>query len=146
MGLDTSRRSNVWLNSDSHDEVVFGREYFRQSQPYQGARAMRKMMVALISVGAMVATAASAQEVNLSGPYQCVTNCAGSGPASVTQNGWDLNLVNEIGVPSRAWVDWPGHIWAQNWHEGAVYSPDGMTIQFDRGTVWQRMVILNSGG
>ncbi len=22
--------------------------------------------------------------------------------------------------------------------EGAVFSPDGLTIQFDRGTVWQR--------
>jgi hypothetical protein len=107
---------------------------------------MRKMMVALISVAAMFGTAASAQEVNLTGPYQCVTNCAGPGPATVTQNGWDLNLVNEMGAPSRAWVDWPGHIWVQNWNEGAIYSPDGMTIQFDRGTVWHRMVILNSGG
>jgi hypothetical protein len=87
-----------------------------------------------------------AQEVNLTGPYHCVTNCAGSGPAIVTQNGWDLNLVNEIGMPSRGWVDWPGHIWVQSWNEGAIYSPDGMTIQFDRGTVWQRTVILNSGG
>jgi hypothetical protein len=49
-----------------------------------------------------------------------------------------LNLVNEIGQPSRAWIDWPGHLWAQYWEEGAVVSPDGMTIQFDRGTVWQR--------
>ena len=38
-------------------------------------------------------------------------------------------------MPSRAWVDWPGHIWAQSWNEGAIFSPDGMTIQFDRGTV-----------
>jgi len=52
----------------------------------------------------------------------------------------DLNLVNEIGQASRAWVDWPGHIWARSWNQGAVYSPDGMTIQFDRGSVWQRIV------
>jgi hypothetical protein len=56
----------------------------------------------------------------------------------VTQNGSNLNLLNETGEPSRAWIDWPGHIWADNWHEGALFSADGMTIQFDRGTIWQR--------
>ena len=79
----------------------------------------------------------------LSGQFQCIAGCAGvGGPAFVTQNGWDLNLVNEIGQPSRAWIDWPGHIWVQNWNEGAVYSADGMTIQFDNGTVWAKNVIL----
>jgi hypothetical protein len=105
--------------------------------------------VSLGCAGRVAATEASAQEVNLSGPYQCVVNCAGPGPATVTQNGWDLNLVNETGMPSRAWVDWPGHIWAQSWNEGAIYSPDGMTIQFDRGTVWHRILpqpVLHSGG
>jgi hypothetical protein len=28
------------------------------------------------------------------------------------------------------------------WNEGAFYSPDGMTIQFDNGTVWQRVIEL----
>jgi hypothetical protein len=92
-----------------------------------------QIMLALVAPVAAAATATSAQEVNLSGPYQCVVNSAGPGPATVTQNAWDLNLVNEIGVPSRAWVDWPGHIWVQSWNEGANFSPDGMTIQFDRG-------------
>jgi hypothetical protein len=78
----------------------------------------------------------------LSGQFQCIAGCAGGGPAFVTQNGWDLNLVNEIGQPSRAWIDWPGHIWVQSWNEGAVYSADGMTIQFDNGTVWAKNVIL----
>jgi hypothetical protein len=78
----------------------------------------------------------------LSGQFQCVAGCAGAGPAFVTQNGWDLNLVNEIGQPSRAWVDYPGHIWVQSWSEGAVYSADGMTIQFDNGTVWAKNIIL----
>src|SRR6516165_1334260 len=79
----------------------------------------------------------------LSGQFQCIAGCAGVvGPAFITQNGWDLNLVNEIGQPSRAWIDWPGHIWVQNWNEGAVYSADGMTIQFDNGTVWAKNVIL----
>ena len=49
-----------------------------------------------------------------------------------------MRLVNEAGMPSRAWIDRPGHIWVDFWHEGAVYSVDGLTIQFDRGTVWQR--------
>jgi hypothetical protein len=78
----------------------------------------------------------------LSGQFQCIAGCAGGLPAFVTQNGWDLNLVNEIGQPSRAWIDWPGHIWVQSWNEGAVYSTDGMTIQFDNGTVWAKNVIL----
>jgi hypothetical protein len=78
----------------------------------------------------------------LSGQFQCIAGCAGGGPAFVTQNGWDLNIVNEIGQPSRAWIDYPGHIWVQSWNEGAVYSTDGMTIQFDNGTVWAKNVIL----
>jgi hypothetical protein len=80
----------------------------------------------------------------LSGQFQCIAGCAGGMPglAFVTQNGWDLNLVNEIGQPSRAWIDYPGHIWVQSWNEGAVYSADGMTIQFDNGTVWAKNVIL----
>ncbi len=28
-------------------------------------------------------------------------------------------------------VSFGGRIWAENWNEGAVYSPDGMIIQFD---------------
>lgn len=80
----------------------------------------------------------------LSGQFQCMAGCAAGspGPAFVTQNGWDLNLVNEVGLPSRAWIDYPGHIWVQSWNEGAVYSPDQMTIQFDNGTVWARNIIL----
>ena len=79
----------------------------------------------------------------LSGQFQCIAGCTGvAGLAFVTQNGWDLNLVNEIGQPSRAWIDYPGHIWVQSWNEGAVYSADGMTIQFDNGTVWAKNVIL----
>jgi hypothetical protein len=91
-----------------------------------------------------IATPVIASGVGLSGQFQCVAGCAGGivGPAFVTQNGWDLNVVNEIGQPSRAWIDYPGHIWVQSWNEGAVYSADGMTIQFDNGTVWAKNVIL----
>jgi len=102
------------------------------------------MKTRLIALGAVIAAlaatggSAQAQILNLSGQFRCVQGCLGAGPAYVTQNGWDLNLVNEVGEPSRAWIDWPGHLWAQYWNEGAVYSPDGMTIQFDRGSVWVR--------
>lgn len=98
-----------------------------------------KLIALSVVIAALAGLGASAQPVlNLSGQFRCVQGCLGPGPAYVTQNGWDLNLVNEVGQPSRAWVDWPGHIWAQSWNEGAVYSPDGMTIQFDRGSVWVR--------
>jgi hypothetical protein len=98
-----------------------------------------KVLAAFVALSALGMTSASAQ-VLLSGAYQCVQNCRGPGLAYVTQNGWELNLVNEAGQPSRAWIDYPGHIWAQYWNEGAIYSPDGFAIQFDDGTVWQRFV------
>jgi hypothetical protein len=90
------------------------------------------------------AVATSISGSGLSGQFQCVQGCAGGLPglAFVTQNGWELNVVNEIGQPSRAWIDYPGHIWLQSWNEGAVYSADGMTIQFDNGAVWAKTVLL----
>ena len=101
------------------------------------------MRTGFVVLGALVAAlagpGASAQQVlNLSGQFRCVQNCLGPAPAYVTQNGWDLNIVNEVGQPSRAWIDWPGHIWTESRNEGAVYTPDGMVIQFDRGSVWVR--------
>ena len=107
------------------------------------------IMAAMIAVLAAANVPAEAQVMNLSGEFRCVQGCLGPGPAYVTQNGWDLNLVNEVGELSRAWIDYPGHVWAQYWNEGAVYSPDGMTIQFDNGSVWQRVIpppLLHSGG
>jgi hypothetical protein len=97
-------------------------------------------MIAAVGL-TMAATQASAQSVNLTGQFRCVQMCAPGlqgQPAFVTQNGASLNMLNEAGEPSRAWIDWPGHIWADGWHEGALFSADGMTLQFDRGTVWQR--------
>jgi hypothetical protein len=102
---------------------------------------MRVLLCVLSVLGALVATDASAQGVDLNGRWRCVELCRDGlvgQPAFITQNGWELNLLNEAGEPSRAWVDWVGHLWAQNWNQGAVFSPDGMIIQFDRGTVWQR--------
>ena len=103
---------------------------------------MQRFLGVAVILATFASTSASAQNVlNLSGRYLCVQLCAtgvAGHPAYVTQNGWDMNLLTEAGVPSRAWIDWPGHIWIQNFQEGAIYSPDGMTIQFDRGTIWQR--------
>ena len=59
---------------------------------------MKVMLTAIIALSAALVTAnAYAQGVNLSGPWQCVALCAGppGGFAYITQNGWDLNLVNE---------------------------------------------------
>jgi hypothetical protein len=86
---------------------------------------------------------AAGQALNVSGQFRCVAGCSvGLAPAFITQNGWDLNVVNEFGQSSRAWIDRPGHIWVANWNEGAIYSPDGMTIQFDNGAVWRRDVAV----
>jgi hypothetical protein len=90
---------------------------------------MRPKLIAAAAMFAALCAAdvsAQAQVINLSGQFQCVQGCLGPGPAYITQNGWELNLV-----------------------KGAVYSPDGMTIQFDNGSVWQRFVpppALNSRG
>ena len=101
----------------------------------------RKLLpVAFALSAAVVASGASAQEVNLTGRWQCVVLCPSQpgGVAFITQYGWNLNVVSDLAVPSRAWVDYPGHIWIDRANEGAIYSPDGMTLQFDRGTIWQR--------
>jgi len=102
-----------------------------------------KALALVIGLSALSVTTADAQPVNLSGQYVCVQACrfglAGN-PAYVTQNGNDINLLNEAGESARAWIDWlsSGRIWVESWHEGAVFSPDGMSIQFDQGTVWTR--------
>ena len=103
---------------------------------------MRVISLAIGMLAGLVATGASAQSINLTGTYKCVEACwAGlvGAPAFITQNGPDLNLLNE--EPSRAWPDWfapATRIWLDAWNEGAVYSPDGMSIQFDNGTIWVR--------
>jgi hypothetical protein len=92
-------------------------------------------------LAALAATGASAQSANLTGIYTCVAKCRGDLPAHVTQNGPALNLLTEAGVPAQAWPDWfapTSRIWIDAFNEGAVYSPDGMVIQFDHGTIWPR--------
>ena len=97
------------------------------------------VLAAVVVLGASGA-AAQVNGVDLSGRWRCVNFCLGpqGSFAFITQNGWELNVVNDAGVPSRAWVDYPGKIWVEQANQGAIYSPDGMTLQFDRGTIWQR--------
>jgi len=92
-------------------------------------------------VAGLAATAASAQSADLSGRYNCIAMCRGELQPYITQNGPELNVVTEAGVPSRAWPDWnfPNtRIWVEMVGQSAVYTPDGLVIQFDGGTVWRR--------
>jgi len=107
---------------------------------------MRRISLALGLVAACVATAASAETINLTGTYRCIQMCRDGmlgAPTFVTQNGNAVNLTTETGESYRAWPDWNApysRIWIEARGEGAVYSPDGMRIQFDDGRVWQRDV------
>ena len=98
-------------------------------------------------MAACAATAASAETVNLTGTYRCIRMCRDGmlgAPTFVTQNGAAVNLTTETGEAYRAWPDWNApfsRIWIDARGEGAVYSPDGMRIQFDDGRVWQREIL-----
>jgi hypothetical protein len=107
---------------------------------------MRMVPSATALLAALAATPASAQVqgVDLNGQYRCVAQCLGP-PGSfafITQNGWELNVINDAGQPSSGWVDYPGRIWIRQADQGAIYSPDGLTIQFDGGTIWQRAPLV----
>ncbi len=105
---------------------------------------MKMISLAVGVLAAVAATPVLAQSVDLTGTYKCVQMCRiglVGNPAFVTQNGPQLNLLNEAGQASRAWPDWYApatRIWIENYDYGAVYSADGMLIQFDNGTIWQR--------
>lgn len=103
---------------------------------------MKRLSLAIVVITtALAPTHVWAQSLNLTGIYNCVQMCRGNLPAYITQNGTELNLLTEAGQPSRAWPDWyspANRIWIDAFNQGAVYSPDGMLIQFDNGTIWQR--------
>ena len=105
---------------------------------------MRRLSLAFAFLATCAATGASAETVNLTGTYRCIQACRDGmlgTPAFVTQNGEAVNLTTETGESYRAWPDWNApnsRIWIDARNEGAVYSPDGMRIQFDDGRVWQR--------
>ena len=103
---------------------------------------MKKIIVGCLVALGLMSSPASADIANLTGHYICVKNCNGKlwHSAYVTQNGWDLNLLTEANVPIRAQTDWfsPNRIWVGAWNTGAVYSPNGMVVQFDNGMIWRR--------
>jgi hypothetical protein len=41
-----------------------------------------------------------------------------------TQNGWELNMVNDAGLASRAWFDYPGRISRR--HDHSIRQRDGL--------------------
>jgi hypothetical protein len=89
------------------------------------------------------ATQASAPVLYV-GQFQCAQGCAPGLCRRGLRHADKLvaQPVNEAEIPSRASNEWSGHLWAENWNEGATYSADGLTIQFDRGTVLQRVVAV----
>jgi hypothetical protein len=105
---------------------------------------MRYLPLVIGAVAAFAAGGASAQSINLTGTYRCIQDCRDGNlgaPAFVTQNGDSLNLVTETGDSYRAWPDVTApnsRIWVDVRNESAVYSPDGLRIQFDDGRVWER--------
>src|SRR5262245_33113733 len=104
---------------------------------------MSKGLGTVAILAALVATNASpqAQGVDLNGRYQCVLLCPGV-PGQfevIIQNGRELNIfIFTDGAPSRGLITCPGHLWIDG--ASAIYSPDGMTIRFDGGTLWQRVL------
>jgi hypothetical protein len=106
---------------------------------------MKHVSLVVGLLAACVAGSASAEPLtNLTGTYRCIQMCRDGmigAPAFVTQNGDSVNLTTETGESLRAWPDWNApysRLWIDARDESAVYSPDGMRIQFDDGRVWQR--------
>jgi hypothetical protein len=106
---------------------------------------MRHVSLVIGLLAAGIAGSASAEPfTNLTGTYRCIQMCRDGmigAPAFVTQNGDSVNLTTETGESYRAVPDWSApdsRLWIDARSESAVYSPDGMRIQFDDGRVWQR--------
>src|SRR3954454_13965215 len=101
---------------------------------------MTRVSLAVGLLAACVAGSASAEPfTNLSGTYRCVQMCRDGmigAPAFVTQNGDAVNLTTETGESLQAWPDGNApnsRLGIDARDESAVYSPDGMRIQFDDG-------------
>ena len=84
---------------------------------------IRFYVLALASV-ALLATSASAQVAGvLNGRYRCVAHCFAppGGFVFITQNGWEANVLNELGQPSRAYINYRGRVWFEAVQQGAIY-------------------------
>ena len=68
----------------------------------------KRILLFMCALSALAASSASAQPaVNLNGIYRCVQGCVLSfegRPAFVTQNGWNINIVTEAGIPVQALI------------------------------------------
>lgn len=60
-----------------------------------------KVLAVLAALSAVGMAPAAAEDILLTGPYQCVQHCRGPGVAFIAQNAWQLNLVNEAGLVAR---------------------------------------------
>src|ERR1700710_2769417 len=144
-GVGTAGNRGNELLSSAIVRRPLGRAHLHASD---GAILMRRLSLALGLLAACAATGASAETVNLTGTYRCIQMCRNGmlgAPTFVTQNGEAVNLTTEAGESYRAWPDWNApysRIWIEARGEGAVYSPDGMRIQFDDGRVWERDIGL----
>lgn len=105
---------------------------------------MKPLPLVIGLLAACATTGTAAASVNLTGTYRCIQNCPDGmygAPTFVTQNGEAVSMTTATGRSYKAWPDWNApnsRLWIDARNEGAVYSPDGMRIQFDNGTVWQR--------
>ena len=56
------------------------------------------MKIGVVAIAAALstfaATSAQAQWADLNGQYRCVENCLGPGYAFITQQGWDMNMLD----------------------------------------------------
>ena len=63
---------------------------------------MKLGVVAVVAaLSTLAAGTAHAQWADLNGQYRCVGDWVGPGFPFITMQGWDMNLVNEAGLPSR---------------------------------------------
>jgi hypothetical protein len=138
MGQHVALKFNFSLSDDLATGQLSNRP--TKSSRIVKEKIMKALFTAIVLSATLAASGASAQGANLSGRWQCMAQCLGppGGFAFITQNGWELNIVNDVGIASRAWEDYPGHIWIERVNMGALYSPNGFTLQFDNGTIWQR--------
>ena len=70
---------------------------------------MQRSITMLAVAVAMFATDAMAQDGLLTGRYRCIQLCRPGfelAPAYVTQNGGEINIVDEAGIAARGSLDW----------------------------------------